>query len=178
MVCSHYFEGHGWFAGKVISYDGEYYRVLYEDGDHEEYKDEDMEDIVLTSDLANVEVGSRVAVYWPNDKQYYEATVTRERNKKRPLYLEYDNGDSEWINLGQNVFRLLPGGTRRRWDEDVILDDEESDNDLGSEAPTDPDLDDDDNDANESELDIASEMETSTLHLVEDNSREISDAAH
>jgi hypothetical protein len=165
LVCFQFLQGHGWFAGKVISYDGEYYHVLYEDGDEEEYNGGDMEDIVLTSDLAAVEVGSRVAVYRPDDDQYYEATVTRERNKKLPLYLEYDDGDHEWIDLRQHSFRLLPGGTRRRWDEDDISDDDESDVDLGSEVHEDPDLDDNDKDANGSEPDIVSELETSSLHL-------------
>jgi Helicase associated domain len=141
------------------------------DGDQEEYNNGDMENIVLTSDLAAVEVGSRVAVYWPDDDQYYEATVTRERNKKLPLYLEYDDGDHEWIDLRQHRFRLLSGGTRRRWDEDDISDDDESDVDLGSEAHEDPDLDDNDNETNESELGIASYL----VRAAEANSREISD---
>jgi hypothetical protein len=68
-----------------------------------------MAEIVLTSDLAKVEIGSRVAVYWPDDDEYYEGTVTRERNKK-PFYLEYDDGDREWIDFRQHEFRLLPGG--------------------------------------------------------------------
>ena len=152
-----------------MSYDREYYKVLYEDGDQEEYMNEEIEDIVLTSDLAAVEVGSRVAVYWPNDDQYYEATVTRERNTKKAFYLEYDDGSSEWIDLRQHRFRLLLG-TRRRWDEDEILGDVESDVVLGSHVPNDPDLDGDDNDTYDSELKMAA-------NLTEDKNREISDGS-
>jgi hypothetical protein len=36
-------------------------------------------------------------VLW--DDKYYEATVMQEQNKKRLLYLEYDDGDEEWVNL-------------------------------------------------------------------------------
>jgi hypothetical protein len=144
FVCFQYFEGHGWFSGQVISYDGEYFDVVYEDGDSEEYNDKEMEDIVLSPDLAKVEVGSRVAVYWPIDDQYYDATVIRERNKKRPLYLEYDDGICEWIDLRKHRFRLLPGGIRRRTDE--VVEDEESDDDPGSEASWSSDQELDDND--------------------------------
>ena len=130
----------------------------------------EIEDIVLTSDLAAVEVGSWVAVYWPDDDRYHVATVTRERNKKKPLYLEYDDGSSEWVDLRQHRFHLIPGGTRRRWEEDDILEDVESDVDLGSQVPNDPDLDGDENDTNDSELKMAAS-------LAEDNNREISDGS-
>jgi hypothetical protein len=83
----------------------------------------------------NAQVGSRVAVFWPDDDQCYEATVTRERSKKRHVYLEYDDGDCEWIDRRQHTFRLLPGGTRHRRDDDKFTDDKESEyDDSGSEA--------------------------------------------
>jgi hypothetical protein len=66
-------------------------------------------------DVVQVEIGSRVAVYWPQDNQYYEATVTRVRDKTRLLhFLEYDDGESEWIDLDQNKFRILPKGPCRQ----------------------------------------------------------------
>jgi hypothetical protein len=133
----------------------------------------EMENIVLASDMADVEVGSRVAVYWPGNDQYYEATVTRERNKKRPLYLEYDDGDYEWIDLRKHRFRRLAGGTRRRRDKDEVIDDEESDDDSGSEASSDQDLDGDDvNVESETELStVGSELDTSSFDIVEGNKR-------
>ena len=58
LVSFQYFEGYGWFTGKVVShYDG-YYLVIYEDGDSEEYDNQEMEDILLTPDLENVDIGS------------------------------------------------------------------------------------------------------------------------
>jgi hypothetical protein len=83
-------------------------------------------EINLKSDLPNVEVRSLVAVYRPDDKQYYKATATRKRNKKRSFYLEYNDKDREWIDLCQHRLRLLSRGTRRRKDEDEVVDDAES----------------------------------------------------
>ena len=50
LVFFQFFEGHGWFTGEVAAYNGELYRVVYEDGDSEEYDDDEIENIVLTSD--------------------------------------------------------------------------------------------------------------------------------
>lgn len=101
---------------------------MYEDGDSEEYSQFELEKIILTPDLENVEVGSRVAVHLSAYGKYFEATVARERNKRWPLYLEYNHGHREWTDLRQRTFRLLPGGTRRRRD-DEIADDSESEDD-------------------------------------------------
>jgi hypothetical protein len=88
--------------------------------------------IILSPDLAQVEIGSRVAVLWPDDDTYYGATVTQERNdKKKSFYLEYDDGEREWIDLRQHKFRLLEAGTHRRRDE--VEDDSDTGGDLGSE---------------------------------------------
>lgn len=110
-----FFEGHGWFIGKVTSYEEPFYCVLYEDGDREEYKEKDLMDILLTRDLAKVSVGSRVAVHWPDDDDYYEATVITEQNwSKTPFELEYDSGHFEWVDLRKVKFCVLASGTRRR----------------------------------------------------------------
>jgi hypothetical protein len=75
-------------------------------------------------DVALVEIGSRIAVYWPLDNRYYDATVSRVRDKTRPLhFLEYDDGESEWLDLSLNKFRILSGGTRRRRDDEILDDD-------------------------------------------------------
>jgi hypothetical protein len=74
-VCLQYFGDYGWFTGEVTSYDGEHYHVVYEDGDSEDYDDREMEDIISTPDLADVEAGSWLAVYRPDDDQCYESTV-------------------------------------------------------------------------------------------------------
>lgn len=44
-----YFEDHGWFLGTVVSYDRDYYRVVYEDSDSEEYSELELSKIVFRS---------------------------------------------------------------------------------------------------------------------------------
>jgi DNA mismatch repair protein MSH6 len=63
-----------------------------------------------------VSLGDRIAVYWPDDDEYYNATVTKQRSNPNAnpnngnqsnFYLEYDDGQCEWIDLAQERFRLL-----------------------------------------------------------------------
>jgi hypothetical protein len=61
----------------------------------------------LSKNDLQVEVGSRVAVFWPDDRRYYEGTVTQQRKKKNPLYVEYDDGEKEWIDFREHRVRLL-----------------------------------------------------------------------
>jgi hypothetical protein len=97
----------------VTSHDGTYYQVLYEDGDREEHNEQSLAAIVLSHDLARVDIDTRVAVKWPGNGKYYEATVVRESNEERPFCLVYDNsGEYEWADLRQRKFRLVGEGTR------------------------------------------------------------------
>ena len=52
-------------------------------------------------------IGTRVSVYWDGEDAYYEGEITRERGVKS--YIEYDDGDREWIDLtnGTVVYRVL-----------------------------------------------------------------------
>jgi hypothetical protein len=107
-----YFEGHGWFTGEVTAYDGEFYLVVYDDGDSEEYDDRSMEDLLLTPELEDIKVGSRLAISKLNNNTCYKATVTRvkpgrNKSKPKPFYLEYDDGDCGWLVLGRHTFRML-----------------------------------------------------------------------
>lgn len=55
-----------------------------------------------------VTLGTRVEVYWPDDKRYYAATVTGQRNAGKSVFtLEYDDGEVERADLGAEQFRLL-----------------------------------------------------------------------
>ena len=94
----------------MTSHNGEYYHVVYEDGDSEEYDDGEMAQILLSPDLAKVTIGSRVAMYRSGDDQYHEAIVTRERINEKPFYLLYGNGEREWVDLRQHVCILLEVG--------------------------------------------------------------------
>ena len=62
-------------------------------------------------DYYRVQIGARVSVYWDGEDAYFDGTVTKERpHKKKRYYVEYDDGDREWINLRKLQWRLLGGG--------------------------------------------------------------------
>lgn len=88
---------------------------------------------MISSDLAKIEIGSRVAVHWPDDDKYYEATVTHERNDNTHSFrLEYEESNThEWLDLRQHKFCLLGGATRRRRDT-LVEDDSETEGDVGN----------------------------------------------
>lgn len=59
--------------------------------------------------MEQIEIGSRVAVLWPDDDTYYGATVIKKRNRKEGFCLEYDDLETEWIDLVKRKFRVLKG---------------------------------------------------------------------
>jgi hypothetical protein len=69
--------------------------------------------VEASPDISLISVGLRVAVWWPEDQKYYDGTVTKERKGKKPFYLEYDDGEQEWINFLNHRFRLLRDTKRR-----------------------------------------------------------------
>lgn len=50
---------------------------------------------------AEILLGSRIAVYWPNDEKFYEGSVSNQQinGNGYHVYVEYDDGDKEWIDL-------------------------------------------------------------------------------
>ena len=53
-------------------------------------------------------VGSKLEVYWPDDKAYYKATVTGQRNSGKPVFtLSYEDGEVERVDLSTEQFRIL-----------------------------------------------------------------------
>lgn len=57
---------------------------------------------------SQLQVGMRVSVFWGGDKEYYPGTITRARSyRKKKFYLEYDDGEAEWIDFHRNKFKLL-----------------------------------------------------------------------
>jgi DNA mismatch repair protein MSH6 len=73
-----------------------------------------------------ISIGMRIAVYWKEDGKYYEAKVTGRKNNnlKSEFSLEYDNGETEYIDLATEKFRFIdddePPEKKRR----IIADDE------------------------------------------------------
>jgi hypothetical protein len=69
--------------------------------------------------LSGVHVGSRIAVFWPDDRCYYSAVVSQIRRGQKAssssslsndantsFYLEYDDGQCEWIKLASERWRF------------------------------------------------------------------------
>jgi len=45
-------------------------------------------------------VGSRVAVYWPDEDEYFGGQVTKVKKRRNKMYVHYDDGDQGWVDLG------------------------------------------------------------------------------
>jgi hypothetical protein len=54
---------------------------------------------------AQFNVGSRVAVYWSDEEEYYDGQVTRKRKKNKQLFVEYDDGDTGWVDFDLDLIR-------------------------------------------------------------------------
>lgn len=121
-----FFPGHGWFVGKITSFNGTFYTVLYSDGDSEEYYEQNLAEIVLSPKLAAIDIDTEISLQWPSNNNYYKATVILERNNKEDNFcVLYENGDYEWVDLRERKFRLIGKGTR-------IMDGEKSCIEIGS----------------------------------------------
>ncbi len=63
--------------------------------------------------LAAVRVGSKLSVYWPNDKEYYTARVTAKKRvpsgngTSNVVTLLYDDGEVENLDLTNESFKIL-----------------------------------------------------------------------
>jgi len=70
-------------------------------------------------DPCTVLIGSKIGVYWPKDKTYYKARVSDFRRRKNggngggEFFLEYFDGDTEWLDLRRHSFRFLPRSVKR-----------------------------------------------------------------
>lgn len=66
-----------------------------------------------TSDPSKVWIGTRLSVWWPQEEEYFDGIVTRYRDHKRSFYLEYDDGDREWIDLSEHKFFIVENGSSK-----------------------------------------------------------------
>jgi hypothetical protein len=69
--------------------------------------------------LADITVGTRIGVYWPDDDQYYPCTISAHRPKRgkdtgHRYELLYDDGGIETIDLSNERFRLLRGHNKNK----------------------------------------------------------------
>lgn len=56
------------------------------------------------SKIDGVHIGSRISVYWPLDKVFYAGFVGHRKGKF--AYVNYDDGENEWLDLTENEFKL------------------------------------------------------------------------
>jgi hypothetical protein len=101
-------------------------------------------------DCANIAVGARIAVYWDGEDSFFEGTVTntphskvmasgtnhcRRRQQKQnsnSYFVEYDDGDREWIDLSETRFFLLGAKKRERQSKEQQEDDSDDDRRISS----------------------------------------------
>jgi hypothetical protein len=72
-------------------------------------------------------VGTKLAVFWPDDDEYYPCTIRTHRRRRGAdpghLYeLHYEDGEVETVDLAKERFRIIGGKKKKKKDED---DDEE-----------------------------------------------------
>mmetsp|Transcript_11645 Transcript_11645/g.24937 ORF Transcript_11645/g.24937 Transcript_11645/m.24937 type:complete len:127 (+) Transcript_11645:147-527(+) len=60
--------------------------------------------------LSNITVGTKLAVYWPEEDAYYSGIVTTRHQKHCMCTVRYDDGDTETINLAEEQFRIVHDG--------------------------------------------------------------------
>lgn len=76
-----------------------------------------------SSDLSDIKVGSRVEIWWSGDERFYKGTVTRAGAQK--FFVEYDDGEEEWVSVSQHTFRLLAGGEKEESEDEGEISDKE-----------------------------------------------------
>ena len=60
--------------------------------------------------IHELHIGSRVSVWWSYEKLYFHGTLTQIRYKEnisKPHFIQYDDGDEQWVNLAFRSFRRL-----------------------------------------------------------------------
>ena len=83
--------------------------------------------------LSRVTVGTKLAVYWPDDDEYYPCAIRTHRRRRGPdpghLYeLHYDDGEVETVDLAKEKFRIIGGKKKKKKDEDEGGEEEEEEN--------------------------------------------------
>jgi hypothetical protein len=79
-----------------------------------------LDQLMRESQLDEIEVGTRIAVYWPNYQQYFEAVVKLSAetisSPEPGLFVEYiDDGYNEWLDVRTEKFYVIGTETRRTW---------------------------------------------------------------
>lgn len=118
-----------WYKGTVADeLDDDRFWIKYDDGDEGELNikedkwrrsfhpdkfimEKTQQDEKKQAVIDNLELGSRIAVYFPHEKEYFAGTLMKKRkvsSKKGPHRIEYDDGDKEWTDLIFRKFKQIP----------------------------------------------------------------------
>ena len=50
--------------------------------------------------------GTRITVYWPSHDQWYKGTVADKDDNNGSVFVEYDDGDTGWVDIAADKWRL------------------------------------------------------------------------
>mmetsp|Transcript_18889 Transcript_18889/g.31236 ORF Transcript_18889/g.31236 Transcript_18889/m.31236 type:complete len:241 (+) Transcript_18889:50-772(+) len=69
----------------------------------------------ISANVLKFDVGRRVLVYWAEDDDYFEGTVTwRGRKRQRgQVFVDYDDGDGEWVDVQKRKVKLADSDDSR-----------------------------------------------------------------
>jgi hypothetical protein len=59
-----------------------------------------------------LQIGDRLEIWWEDDQAYYAGCIIKKRKKVKPFLIAYDDGDTEWLDLREETYRLLPCTTK------------------------------------------------------------------
>ncbi|CAJ1937277.1 unnamed protein product [Cylindrotheca closterium] len=60
--------------------------------------------------VSTLNIGCQLSIYWPAEQESFPGTLTKmdkSRKEKDIHYIEYEDGDCEWLNLNQRRFTIL-----------------------------------------------------------------------
>jgi DNA mismatch repair protein MSH6 len=92
--------------------------------------------------LSQLTIGTKLAIYWPDDDEYYPCTIRIQRKNHPPSHpgyvfeLHYDDGEVETVDLSRERFKIVGGNKKRIATTTSGSEDEEDDSDDEEERVT------------------------------------------
>ncbi|CAJ1960408.1 unnamed protein product [Cylindrotheca closterium] len=115
-----------WYKGTVAEkIDDDRFKISYDDGDegeisakedkwrrslHNYIKENTQKDEKKQALIDRLEMGSRISVYFPHEKEYYAGSLAKKRKvsaQKGRHRIKYDDGDTEWTDLLFRKFKRI-----------------------------------------------------------------------
>jgi DNA mismatch repair protein MSH6 len=81
--------------------------------------------------LSKLTIGTKLAIYWPDDDEYYPCTIREQRRNHPPSHpgyvfeLHYEDGEVETVDLSRERFKILGGSKKRISEEEEDESDDE-----------------------------------------------------